>query len=433
MARTRGAGAAVALMAVVASLCTSGAAHAASVLQYAGAPLAGASVPTTATVEVVGLPAGSVSWVLDGRYLGRDTAAPFELTLRTTAGQHKLKARAETVSGVKTTHEVRFTAVTPAPASAPEPAPAPAPAPPPTTSPVQPSTVSTVRTGAELTAALSAAAPGQVIQLADGVYKGRFVASTSGTAAAPVVLRGGRGAVLDGGDVKKGYALHLSGANHWRLQGFTVRGAQKGLVLDRSSNNVITGLDIGFMGMEAVHFRTASSHNRLEDSDVHDTGLYVGGYGEGVYIGSAKSNWSKYGGGGPDRSDRNVVIRNRIWATTAENVDVKEGTTGGVLRDNWFDGSGITGEHYGDSWIDLKGNGYLVAGNTGVNAPRDGFQTHVQLSGWGRDNVFSANTLTVNASGYGIDVYSPATTGNVVRCDNAVQGAARGLSNIACR
>ena len=33
----------------------------------------------------------------------------------------------------------------------------------------------------------------------------------------------------------------------------------------------------------------------------------------------------------PDRSDRNVVAGNTISDTTAESIDIKEGTTGGTV------------------------------------------------------------------------------------------------------
>jgi hypothetical protein len=292
-----------------------------------------------------------------------------------------------------------------------------------------------VRTAAELTTALSEARPGQVVQLADGTYRGRFAIATSGTADRPIVLRGGRGAVLDGGDPTGGYALHLRSADWWRLEGFTVRGAQKGVVLDSSDRNVLTGLDVGSTGMEAVHFRSSSSDNRLEGSSVHSTGLADAGFGEGVYIGSAMSNWGKYGqGGGPDRSDRNVVTGNQFHSVTAENIDVKEGTTGGLVSGNSFDGAGTTGANHADSWLDVKGNGYRIEGNTGRAAPLDGFQTHVPLAGWGRDNVFSGNRLSVDADGFGINVQGADTsTGNVVRLDNVVTGAAGGLANVPCR
>jgi hypothetical protein len=402
-------------------------------------PLRGAVVATSAPVDLLGSGAASVSWVVDGVYVGRDAAAPFRLELRTSPGPHKLKARSETAAGVETTYEVQFSSTagsTPTPTDTSTPTTTSTSSPTTTSSPTSPTgqRVRTVRTSSELTSALSTARPNDVIDLADGTYSGRFVAATPGTAAAPITLRGTRRAVLNGGTTSSGYTLHLNGAHHWRLTGFTVRGGQKGVVLDRSSFGILSGLDVGSVGMEAVHLRTASSDNRVENSLVHHTGLYEPGYGEGVYIGSATSNWSKYGSnGGPDRSDRNVISGNHIYATTAESVDVKEGTTGGRLVGNRFDGVGMTGVHFADSWIDLKGNAYRVTGNTGVSAPLDGIQTHVQLDGWGRDNVLSANVLTVGASGYGINVYRADTsTGNVVRCDNVVVGAASGASNVRC-
>jgi hypothetical protein len=288
---------------------------------------------------------------------------------------------------------------------------------------------------AGLQTALTSARPGQVIELADGVYGGRFVASASGTAAAPIVLRGGRGAVLDGGTASTGVTLQLKGANHWRLEGFTVRGGQKGVVLDNSNHDVLSKLDVGQTGMEAVHFRSSSSDNRLEGSSVHHTGLVNAGFGEGVYVGSAKSNWGKYGNsGGMDRSDRNVIAGNRIYAVTAENIDIKEGTTGGEISGNVLEGNGMTGAHHADSWIDLKGNGWLVAGNTGTKAVLDGIQTHVQLPGWGRDNVLRGNRLTVDATGYGINIQgADSSSRNAIGCDNTVTGAARGMANLPCR
>jgi hypothetical protein len=291
-----------------------------------------------------------------------------------------------------------------------------------------------VRTAAELTTALRNAKPGQVIEMADGTYKGTFTMTTSGTASTPIVLRGGRGAVLDGGDPKHRITVQLQGADFWRLEGFSVRGAQKGVVLDDSNKNVLSQLDVSKSGMEAVHFRSSSSDNRLENSRVHHTGLVDKGRGEGIYIGSAFTNWAKWGNqGGMDRSDRNVVTGNEVYAITAENVDIKEGTVNGEISGNTFRGDGMTGEHHADSWVDAKGNGYRITGNTGVGTRLDGFQTHVQLPGWGENNVFSNNKLTVNAAGYGINIYKGQAKGNVVTCDNVVTGAKAGKSSIGCR
>ena len=57
-----------------------------------------------------------------------------------------------------------------------------------------------VATADQLTAALAAAKPGDLIRLAAGDYAGHFTLATAGTAGAPITLCGPRTAVLDGGD-----------------------------------------------------------------------------------------------------------------------------------------------------------------------------------------------------------------------------------------
>ncbi|WP_432505837.1 right-handed parallel beta-helix repeat-containing protein [Kineococcus arenarius] len=274
----------------------------------------------------------------------------------------------------------------------------------------------TVATAAELTAALAAAAPGDVIELADGTYSGAFTATTSGNAGAPIWLCGGREAVLDAGGPKEGYGFHLAGAQHWRLVGFTVRNAQKGVVADGTSGSVLQDLLVEDIGDEAIHLRSGSTGNAVLDCTVSRTGLRKEKFGEGVYVGSAESNWDQYGeGGGPDRSDYNLVARNDISGTTSESVDIKEGTTGGALVGNTFDGTGMSAA---DSWVDVKGNDWLIRGNTGRNTPGDGIQTHRILDGWGTGNVFDANVLDVAAPGVAISIHKPKVTDNRIPCTN---------------
>lgn len=288
----------------------------------------------------------------------------------------------------------------------------------------------TVADASTLTAALAGARPGDTIKLKDGVYEGRFAVTAPGTAARPVHLCGGPGAVLDGGGTGHGYALHLDGADHWRLTGFTVRNAQKGVMLDRTNHAVLIGLTVEHVGDEAIHLRAFSSDNVVQHSTVRDTGLRRAKFGEGVYVGSATSNWCVITACEPDRSDRNVIRGNRISAVTAEPVDIKEGTTGGIIEGNTFDGAAMTGA-YADSWVDVKGNGWLIRGNTGRHSRGDGFQTHRVADGWGEGNVFTANTADVGGVGWGFHLAPVAT--NVVACDNTVTGAAKGLANTTCR
>ncbi|TQN37929.1 parallel beta helix pectate lyase-like protein [Blastococcus colisei] len=280
-----------------------------------------------------------------------------------------------------------------------------------------------------LQAALEEAQPGQVIRLADGTYEGNFVATTQATPDAPILLCGSRDAVLDGGDIDGDYTLHLQGASSWHLLGFTVTGGKKGVMVDAGTGHRIEGLLVTSMGDEAIHLRTNSSDNVVVGNTVRDTGLRKPKYGEGIYIGSAESNWCRQTDCEPDRSDRNLIMGNDIAGTTAEAVDIKEGTTGGVLRDNTFDGSAMV---EADSWVDVKGNDWLIEGNRGTNSPTDGYQVHDVADGWGRGNVFTGNQasgiteLAINAAG-NRDLRESTT----VACDNSGDGGTA-LSNVPC-
>lgn len=290
-----------------------------------------------------------------------------------------------------------------------------------------------VGTAAELAAALSSVKAGDTIQLADATFDGQFVATVSGTADAPITIAGSRDAILDGGDTGGGYGFHLDGASYVTMKGFTVTNSGKGIMGDAANNNVIDGLLVHHIGDEAIHLRCASSDNVIQNSEITDTGVENPKYGEGVYFGHAKSNWENCDGGGEDHSDRNKAIGNKIGPDVrAEAADLKEGSTGGEIRDNIFDGTGMSGENYADSWIDAKGNDYIISGNKGTNALLDGFQTHQILDGWGTGNVFANNTADVGAEGYGFNIEEKNDGGpaNVVCTNNTVTNAGAGDSNI---
>ena len=245
-----------------------------------------------------------------------------------------------------------------------------------------------------LAAALGDAAPGDVIGLAAGTYRGEFVATAAATGDRPIWLCGPRDAVLDGGGIKQGYALHLDGASGWRLVGFTVRNAQKGVMTDRASANVIQGLLVEDIGDEAIHLRAFSTDNVVRGNEVRDTGQRREKFGEGIYVGSAESNWCRHTDCQPDRSDRNEIVGNLVYGTTAEGLDVKEGTTGGVAHDNVFGGATLVGA---DSWVDAKGNDWRFERNTGIGSPQDGFQMHEIIDGWGTGNEFVGNMAASTA------------------------------------
>ena len=287
-----------------------------------------------------------------------------------------------------------------------------------------------VSSASALTRALASARPGETIVLADGVYQGDFVASQSGTPSAPITLCGSRNAVLEGESIKNGYTFYLDHASWWRAEGFTVQGGQKGVMADGAAHDLLYGLYVHSTGDEAIHLRSFSNDDTVSHCVVRDTGLLEQFFGEGIYVGSAHKNWCKYSGCQPDRSDNNVLIDNDIANTTAENIDIKEGTTGGQIIGNQFNGTGMV-ESAATGWINVKGNGWTVEDNTGVDSVKNGYQVHQVYPGWGVGNVFTGNRAQVNGPGYGIYVQSKRLQ-TVVACNNVVSAAGSGFSTIAC-
>ncbi len=288
----------------------------------------------------------------------------------------------------------------------------------------------TVSDANALTQALGHASAGQVIVLAPGNYKGQFTASGDGTAAAPITLCGPRSAVLEGASVKKGYVLHLSAAHWWRVFGFTVQNGQKGVMADQSGHNVIGGLAVHTIGDEAIHLRNFSSDNVVEGNVVSDTGRRRTKFGEGIYVGTAHSNWCTYSNCKVDNSDRNIIRDNTVSNTTAENIDIKEGTSNGVIQGNHLSGVGMDSSA-ATAWVNVKGNNWTVADNVGADSNKDGFQVHQVWPGWGENNVFRGNQANVNASGWGYYVQSESLHA-VIACTNAATGAGSGTTNQPC-
>ncbi|HZE40846.1 MAG TPA: right-handed parallel beta-helix repeat-containing protein [Stackebrandtia sp.] len=315
-----------------------------------------------------------------------------------------------------------------------------------------------VSTPDELSAALGDAQPGQTIAMAPGDYHGNFVAQTAGDADNPITLTGPADAVLssdgpagDGPDCAKpgngwssGYGLWLYDSANWNLKGFTVADSKKGIVVDHSPHVTIDGVAVHGIADEGVHFRSSSSDGVIENSTITDTGREQPEYGEGVYIGSANSNWECFGNSdGVDSSDRVQVRDNKIGPdVAAEPIDVKEGTTGGEISGNTFNGQGIAGQNSADSWIDVKGIGYTIEHNTGTFSDpgvfANGYETHNPSTTPDMDNgcgnVWRDNDSDLGDTGdYAIDVTSQSKcegNPNVVYSSNTVSHAKKGLTNI---
>ncbi|GAA1365284.1 right-handed parallel beta-helix repeat-containing protein [Streptomyces beijiangensis] len=285
-------------------------------------------------------------------------------------------------------------------------------------------TVINVSTAAQLKSALTGALPGDTIQLADGTYTGNFKTTAAATSSARITLTGSPKAVLTSSG---GYGLYLNGASYWTVKGITVTGGQKGIMMDAATGVTVDSVTVHDLDMEGVHFRKSSKNGVIRNSKIYNTGHDGRGMGEGVYVGTA--------GDLTDKSDQVQILDNTIGpGVGGENVDIKEGTTGARIAGNTFDGSGLTGANFDDSWVDVKGNGVLVENNTGTRTTNDGYETHTQQTGWGCGTVFRGNKsdlagatgdkqLAVNATNYS------ASCTTTVYASNTVTGG-KGLTNI---
>lgn len=283
-----------------------------------------------------------------------------------------------------------------------------------------------------LTAALADARAMDAIVLAPGVYEGNFVAQASGDANSPIALCGGPNTVLHGPSLTAGYTLYLQNAAWWQVVGLSVTGGAKGIMLDGAQHNLLKGLTVSGIGSEGIHLRRHSSDNLVDACTVSQTGLAGDPmFGEGIYIGSSKNNWCTLTAGDADHSDRNVIRNCTISQTTAENIDIKEGTTGGHIVGNHLNGLGIVASS-ASSLVNIKGNSYILENNTAQHAPADAFSVHVILAGWGACNALRGNKAEDTLTGYGVHMAaSKPWPALLVASDNVFPLAQLGVSNAA--
>ncbi|WP_253735737.1 right-handed parallel beta-helix repeat-containing protein [Paenibacillus sp. FJAT-26967] len=253
-----------------------------------------------------------------------------------------------------------------------------------------------------LQSALKKASAGDRIVLAPGTYTGTFSSPGEGTLLNRITIESqdaANPAVISGYSAGGGYALKVTG-DFWTIRNLKFTNAQKGIILDHSNDSLISGVEVYGIGYEGVHFRDGSSRGRIENSYIHDTGTVNKGFGEGIYVGSAE-------GSGYNQAVHDTVIRGvRLGPNvTAEHIDIKERTSGTIVEDCIFNGTGISGENYADSFIDVKGNDASIRNNTGYRSGnvliKDAFQLHQIVAGWGVNNYFSGNQLFLdNANAY---------------------------------
>ena len=294
-----------------------------------------------------------------------------------------------------------------------------------------------VSTGSQLSAAMKAALPGDSIVLAPNTYTGAFdaLADHDGTATRPIYVTGPRTAILKGTKLSTGNGI-LAKGDYWVFQGFQITGSLGGVAVINARHVTISSLWIHDVGQAAINPRVNSTYTVIKNNLIQNTGRYIAEYGEGVYVGSSPNSWCARTNCNPDKTNYTEVTGNVFGpGITVQNVDVKPGTTGGIISGNTFSGVGFNSTSSSSDWVTMSGTGYLIENNTGSNAPKigDGYRNMV-ANGYGFNNTYRNNKLSGGgAAGYGFNV-SKSATGIVIKCSpsTTVTGFAKGFSNRAC-
>lgn len=260
----------------------------------------------------------------------------------------------------------------------------------------------------ELKAALSAAKAGDEIVLAPGDYiysgptpKGRmFTCEAEGTEAQPIILRSEdpeNPAVLSGTAVESNYGLTITG-DHWIVKDIVVTNASKGIIVDNANHTQLIRCQVYCVGAEGIHFRDNSSYCTADACNIHDTGLVSPGYGEGVYVGSAQGTQG-YGFDCHYNTIRSCTIGPNV---TAEHIDVKEYTVGTLIEGCTFDGTGMSGQNFSKSFVNVKGNDCILRNCVGYRNNCDkitrAFEANQVADGWGQNLFVYGNRVYMDTA-----------------------------------
>lgn len=204
-----------------------------------------------------------------------------------------------------------------------------------------------VTTAAQLTTALNAAQPGDIIELAAGTYTGAFAINASGTASQPIVIRGVAQdtVILDGGNCSGCNVLETYG-NWIHIEAMTIQNASR-----------------------AIRMQTQGAHD-IVIRRVHIRDVTLG-------IGSAPNQADAY-------IADNILEGRLTWPCTYASDDTS------------CNAGGQHGLHANDDGINVQGEGHVVA--------------HNRLSGFG-DAMKSEQDGVRSADFYGNDVLSAYDNG----------------------
>jgi hypothetical protein len=232
-----------------------------------------------------------------------------------------------------------------------------------------------VTTAEEIVTAVENSQPGDEIVVTSGFYyplmmtssldEGHLIIKTSGTEGSRIILRGedpNNPPSIIGTNLEEWSVIRLlNGANYWTIQDLIISNANKGVMVDASNFVQLNNLIINTIGEEAIHVRDGSKNTLIENCQISDTGQVNPGYGEGIYVGSDRDMWFTYNSDVAFTTVRGCKIGPNV---RGEAIDIKEGTSDTIIEYCSVDASGLSGDNFADSFVDIKGSRTFLRFNT---------------------------------------------------------------------
>ncbi len=293
-------------------------------------------------------------------------------------------------------------------------------------------------------AAVSRAAPGDVVCFAPGTYpspnrrRGALhIEDKQGSAGEPITFRSldrSDPAVLTMGTVEAGRGVSvvfIQRSSFITIDGFEITEGFRGVTGNGVNNIRILNSKIHRTGGEVIAFgrragrqepevstNPISSFVEISGNEISDSGLANGRpFGEGIYLGTSEPSYR-------DDSNSILLANNYIHDIVDEAIDVKTGVWGVTIMDNRIEDievksqGAITISLQGENWEDGQ---FLISGNTISDVSSRNFEG---VAIWlGHGNAAVENNVMWNIDDYGIYVpntFNMADARDVVMTDNTI-------------
>lgn len=266
--------------------------------------------------------------------------------------------------------------------------------------------------------ALSFAAAGDTVELADGAYLQTVSSVKNGLKESPIVIRGSRKAIIYGTDYE-GRIVEIK-HDFIILDGFTIDGKSgDGSKRDNFRDKLIyaigtqhkdgvEGLIVRNMliqnaGGECIRLRYYSVNNEIHNSTIRNCGIYDfrfkngGKNGEGIYIGTAPEQRKdgKNPTDDPDESNSNYIYDNMIETYGNECVDIKESASKNIVERNTCQFQ----QDANSAGFDARGSYNTFRNNTSKNNLGTGFRLGGDTETDGIHNEVYGNVIMNNKAG----------------------------------